>query len=229
MTKFIIYIFLLSGILSCVSTSKRSKNSQKKYRKYIEEKYEISTSNGIRNYGEFAKKIGLKNGELVADVGAADGYIDVMMSMVTDSVSFYIQDISSENLNFYYSDSLYNHMNISRKTPQTNKFRTLLGTERSSLLPDTTFDKIFLLNSLHEFTYVKDMMDDLYKKLKYNGKIIIQESLSEANKMHIVNGCFTVSYTKDEIVKIMKHSKFNTNYQLYSDSTVGSVLIFNKN
>lgn len=229
MIKFILYIIFLFCILSCVSRSKKSKKSQKKYCQYVEQNFEIESRKFISNYDQFRNSIGLKNGEVVADVGAANGYIDIMMSLATDSVTYYIQDISKENINSDNFDNLCKVINRNQNSPQTNKFHLVLGTERYTLLPDTMFDKIFLFNSLHEFTYVKDMMDDLYKKLKYNGEIIIGESLSEIGKKYLIEGCNTVAFTESEIAKIMRDSNFNTNYKLYSDSTFGTVLIFSKN
>src|SRR5947209_2808433 len=35
----------------------------------------------------------IENGEMIADVGAASGYIEGAISMKTDNVTFYIQDI----------------------------------------------------------------------------------------------------------------------------------------
>ncbi len=180
-------------------------------------------------YRELIDKIGIRNGYVIADVGASLGIDDFSLSVLTDSNSYFIQDISSEIFNKKRFKQMQNYFNSIRKSPQTNKLQYVKGNERKSCLPDSSFDLIFLFSSLHEFTYVNEMLDDLSKKLKSNGRIVVRESISTNEKKHIISGCYTTAYTKDEIKSLMKNSGLHLNQQLYPDSNLVNFFIFEKN
>jgi ubiquinone/menaquinone biosynthesis C-methylase UbiE len=82
----------------------------------------------------------------------------------------------------------------------TGKLNLCIGTEKSSNLPDATFDKLFLSATFHEFTFMDEMIADISRKLKKNGKLYILESTC-LNKAH-------KNYTADETTAIMKKHNF---------------------
>jgi ubiquinone/menaquinone biosynthesis C-methylase UbiE len=52
-----------------------------------------------------------------------------------------------------------------------------LGNEKSTSLPGNTFDKVLIINSFHEFTFVPEMLSDIKTKLKPGGILYIDEAL----------------------------------------------------
>jgi len=214
------------GILSCNSL----KNGKKTNKKKESVNKELLSYDELNNeYRELIEKVGIRNGDVIADVGASYGFDDFSLSVLTDSNSYCIQDISSEIFKKKRFKQALNYFNSIRKTPQTNKLQYVIGNERKSCLPDSCFDLIFLFNSLHEFTYLKEMLDDLSKKLKPSGRIVVRESISTNKKKHIISGCYTTAFTKDEIKSLMKNSGLYFNKQLYPDSNLVNILIFDKN
>jgi hypothetical protein len=73
------------------------------------------------------------------------------------------------------------------------------------------------------------MLDDLSKKLKPNGRLIVRESTSTSEKRHIIDGCYTTAFTKNEIKLLMKSSDLYFYQQLYPDSNLVNIFIFDKN
>ena len=87
-------------------------------------------------YSETITKYGIKNGDVVADIGAASGYIDGAFSVMTDSVSYYIQDIDTNFLNQNEFEKVTNYFSKIRNRPQTNTFHYVIGSEFETALPD---------------------------------------------------------------------------------------------
>lgn len=67
----------------------------------------------------------------------------------------------------------------------TSNYRMILGNEKSTSLPENLFDKILIINSFHEFTFVTEMLADIKKKLKPGGILYIDEALpKKAGQLH---------------------------------------------
>lgn len=223
---FILICCFSIGVFSCKSL-KSDKRSNKKKEPINKDLFTYDELN--KEYRDLIEKIGIRNGYFIADVGASLGIDDFSLSVLTDSNSYFIQDISSEIFRKKRFKQMQNYFNSIRKTPQTNKLQYVIGNERKSCLPDSSFDLIFLFNSLHEFTYVKEMLDDLSKKLKSNGRLVVRESTSTIEKRHIIDGCYTTAFTKNEVKLLMKSSGLYFNQQLYPDSNLVNIFIFDKN
>lgn len=124
------------------------------------------------------KDFGIKNGEVIADVGAASGWVEGVFSLFLDSVIFYVQDIDTNYLSKTQLDKVVKYYSGLRETTQTNKFIHVIGTSKKTNLPDTIFDKVILNNSLHEMFKGMKMIRDIKKKIKLRGKIIVADDFS---------------------------------------------------
>lgn len=140
-------------------------------------------------YDEVGTLYDVKNGDVVAEVGAASGWIVGMMSVFLDSVTFYIQDIDTNYLNPDQMNKMVAYYSSLRDLPQTNKFVCVIGTEDNTNLPDTTFDKIIFHNSFHEITNRMNIFVDVSHKLKKKGKMIIYDDFSNDYYTVIHPGC----------------------------------------
>lgn len=139
-------------------------------------------------------------GETVAEVGTGDGKNLLGLSLLTDSIKFYAQDINTKTLNQNHFDKLKAKIK-KYKDPLTNTFELVTGEEKRSLLPDNSCDKIILSATFHEFTYMNEMMADLYKKLKPGGKLYVLESV-----------CFSKThknYSAEDAIQIIQAHGFN--------------------
>lgn len=152
----------------------------------------FENENDLRTFFDFHK------GDIVAEVGAGNGDNMFGFTIVADSVTFYVQDIDTNALSQKNFDKIVKHCKKLKK-PLTNKFHRCIGTVTQTNLPDNTFDKILLISTFHEFTFMDEMMIDIYKKLKPTGQLYILEVHCLSHK----------NYTADETITMMKKYNFS--------------------
>lgn len=161
-----------------------------------------------RYFREYINGFGLRNGEKVADVGAASGWLSGIFSVMLDSMYFYIQDIDTHLLNTEQFHKVTEYYTAVRERPQTNQFIYIIGTGNKTLLPENTFDKILLNNSFHEIKDKWAVLEDLYTKLKPGGQLIVHEKFSNWYKTIRHPGCGIKAFRVDEMVYIMEETGF---------------------
>ena len=137
--------------------------------------------------------------EVVAEVGAASGWIMGVLSVSLDSVTFYVEDIDTVLLNNYQFTKMVEHFTKVRDSQQTNQFFYVLGTTKKTNLPDGKFDKIILNNTFHEIRDFDSVIIDIGKKLKPSGKLIIHESFSNDYRIVRHGGCNIKAYKVSQI------------------------------
>lgn len=140
------------------------------YKEYLNLVNYFDSQRDMADFFEF------KKGDVVADIGAGDGAYEGVFSLFTDSVTFYSQEVDPKRLNEKKMSKMIKHYTRLRSGVQTNTFKFCIGTEKSTSLPDNTFDKVIILSALHEFTYMDEMIKDIKRKLKANGKIYILDA-----------------------------------------------------
>ena len=113
--------------------------------------------------------IKFKKGEIIADIGAGNGYIEAMLSIYYDSLTFYIQDIDTTVCNQKTVDEVVKFYEEVNGKPFTNKFIVVNGTDTETNLPDSTFDKILMLSTYQYLKEPKKFILDVREKLKDDG------------------------------------------------------------
>jgi hypothetical protein len=161
--------------------------------------FSYKTHGNIANYftdaSDLLQFFECKNGEVIAEIGANDGQNIGGLGLLLDSCSFYIQDINPQAWN----EKTWNRIRkkcVKNGMSAKHQFHLVIGTEKASLLPQGGFDKIILVSTFHEFTYMEEMITDLISKLKPAGKIYILESY-----------CYTAThtnYTMNETITLME-------------------------
>jgi len=114
-----------------------------------------------------------KKGDVIADIGAANGAVEAMLSLFNDSLTFFIQDIDSSVCNQKNLNYIINHYQKINNKPFTNKFNVVIGSDEKTNLPDDTFDKILMLWTYQYFKQPHSIMTDLKLKLKSDGRLYI--------------------------------------------------------
>jgi len=117
--------------------------------------------------------ISFKKGEIIADVGAGNGYLEGMLSLFNDSLTFYIQDIDTSICNQKTVNKVVEFYKRLKEKPFTDKFYAVNGSDVASNLPDGTFDKIFMIHTYSYLKYPQVFMTDLKQKLKSDGRMYI--------------------------------------------------------
>jgi SAM-dependent methyltransferase len=113
--------------------------------------------------------IKFKKGEIVADIGAGNGYLEGMLTLFFDSITFYIQDIDTSVCNQLSVNHVTDFYKNLKNGPFNNKLIPVNGTDSTTNLPDNIFDKILML---YTYQYIKKPVAfilDVKKKLKKNG------------------------------------------------------------
>ena len=148
----------------------------------------------------------IQPGDIIADVGAASGYVEGAMAVLTDSVTYYVQDINTTFLNKEILAKVVQHYDSIRGRPQTNTFHYVIGTDKETSLPAGFFDKIILNNTFHELRHPEEICRDIVKKLKPGGKVIVAEVYNNKNSHFRHRGCGIKAYTVSKVQKIFSQA-----------------------
>ncbi len=110
-----------------------------------------------------------RKGEVVADIGAGNGYIEAMLSIFNDSLTFYIQDIDTSVCNQKTIDEVVDFYQKVNGAPFTNRFIAINGTDSTTNLPDSTFDKILMIYTYQYLKEPRKFIMDVRENLKNDG------------------------------------------------------------
>ena len=150
---------------------------------------------------------GFRSGQMVASIGAQCCHWEAAYAATTDSVTFFLEDIDSSKFKKNQVDFAWNYYSTLRGRPMTSDYKMIFGDERSTSLPENTFDKILLINSFHEFTFQSEMLADIKKKLKPGGLIYIDEALPKRQgQLHGI--CSKPMFTNEETIAIFEKNGF---------------------
>jgi len=117
--------------------------------------------------------IKLKKGEIIADIGAGNGYIEAMLSIYNDSLTFYIQDIDTLVCNQRTVNEVVDFYQEVNGSPFTNKFIVVNGTDINTNLPDSTFDKILMIRTYPYLKEPRKFIMDVRENLKNDGLLYV--------------------------------------------------------
>ena len=110
-------------------------------------------------------------GEIIANIGAGNGYIEAMLSIFNDSLTFYIQDIDKSVCNQPAINDVMDFYQEVNGRPFTNKFVVVNGTDTDTNLPDSTFDKILMFSDGDNVQIGQPDLDGV----SVNGRIMEQD------------------------------------------------------
>ena len=113
----------------------------------------------------------IKQGDQVADLGCHEGYLTMHLAQkVGVEGSVYAIDVRNDRLETLKANAKKRkHYNIT----------TILGDYDDPKLPDNTLDVIFVIDTYHEITAYKKVLEHLNDALKPNGKVVFIEKLKK--------------------------------------------------
>jgi ubiquinone/menaquinone biosynthesis C-methylase UbiE len=159
--------------------------------KSVKNKETINTDTIMRSYGGYKlikstkeeiwkdlqekgiRSINFKKGEVIADIGAGNGQVEVMLSLFFDSLTFYVQDIDTFACNQRELNKVIEFYHENYKKNITCKFIAVKGSHDQTNLPDSTFDKVLILWTYSYFKNPRAIMMDLQRKLKKEALVYI--------------------------------------------------------
>ncbi|MEA5461295.1 methyltransferase domain-containing protein [Arcicella sp. LKC2W] len=143
-----------------------------------------------------------KENETIASIGASSGVWEIWFASQVDNLTFYIQDIDEQNCNQEEIDYGVQYYEKLLKKTIVGTFIPVIGTERTTNLPQNTFDKVLIINSLHEFSHPKLILQDIMRILKRDAKLFIEEVMAvSVGEIH--EGCGRRLFTKDELSELL--------------------------
>lgn len=150
-----------------------------------------------------AETIGFRPGDTIADIGTADGWFAAALSMYSDSLVFYLEDVDTTLWNRQRFDAARNRFSLLSKTHRSHEYHYVKGTATSTKLPPGKFHTVLIIDTFHHFTNPGEMLSDAVALLRPGGKIAILEALAR-RPGDIHHGCGSRIFSESEIVARMK-------------------------
>ena len=148
--------------------------------------------------------------DTIADIGSFNGYYPSLYSIFSDSVMFYLNDVIHDG--FAYFDTIQALCTQKRGNKLTNQFKIILGSENSSNLPSSKFNKVILRDALHHFKNTSAMLRDVKRVMKSKAILVLFEPIVNPGSYNS-NLC-RGSMTKDVFLKLMEDHGFTINREL---------------
>lgn len=117
--------------------------------------------------------------DTIADIGSFDGYYPSVYSIFSDSVVFYLNDITDAG--FANLDSIRAACTRIRGQELTNQFIIVMGRDSSTRLPDRLFNKVVVRDALHHFKSKDAMLSDIKRIMKPQAGLILYEPIRGRN------------------------------------------------
>ncbi|WP_040006354.1 class I SAM-dependent methyltransferase [Fibrisoma limi] len=112
----------------------------------------------------------LKPTDVVADIGAGTGYFTFLMAPEVPRGKVLAVDIQPEMIEY---------LNAGKRKRNASNVEAVLGTESNPKLPANSVDLAILIDAYHEFSYPREMMDNIVKALKPGGRVVLVEYRAE--------------------------------------------------
>ncbi|MBP6386120.1 MAG: hypothetical protein KA313_05465 [Pseudarcicella sp.] len=149
-----------------------------------------------------------KSGEKIASVGAGGALWEVGFGFECEGLSICVQDIEIEKISQNeIDDCIYSLQKIYKK-PFKSIVYGVYGTEHNTNLKEKHYDKILLINCLHEFKFPINIISDLKNKLKINGGLLFVEEQLASFSGQIHEDCQKKLFTEVELIEIFEKENY---------------------
>ena len=162
--------------------------------------YQIDTSGG--DFFEELAFYEIENGQEIADIGGGNGTLALLVAMLYEDVSVYMNEIVYEKLE-YFKGKIAEVRRIYR--PDLKGLTPVMGSARNVRLKNKKMDKIIIRKTIHHFKFTKAMLKSIRKSLKPDGDLYIgelpKEKDPEGKKCKLL-------WEQDKLLKIMEENGF---------------------
>jgi ubiquinone/menaquinone biosynthesis C-methylase UbiE len=143
----------------------------------------------------------------IASIGCGGGLWEIAWAFELDNVHFYLQEINESLLNEIEVENTIQYFEKKYNKTTNCTFKIVIGNSKKTKLPTNFFDKVLLINSLHEFEEQPIMLAECHRILKPNGQLVIEEQLAQyTGELH--KGCGKRLFLEEELIQIVKKSGF---------------------
>lgn len=182
-----------------------------------------------RFVAHFKTLYGFQKGDTIASVGAGNGLREVNYSMMDDSLCFYVQDIDPDWLSVGELTMMINRQYNRADISSTSSFVVAIGTQYATRLPRNKFTKVIMENSLHEFTQMDQMLDDIWSTLKPGGELFVWELIAKKpGRIH--PGCLKMMFSEAQLLeKLSQHGfRFVRSVPVYANKPKNRLYMFTR-
>jgi precorrin-6B methylase 2 len=121
----------------------------------------------------------------VADIGAGSGYYTFRVAAKVPAGKVYAVEIQDEMISL---------LNDRKKELKNSNVEIIKGDSQSPNLPDTSVDLVFMVDVYHELMFPHEMLQNIRKAIKKNGRLLLMEykaedpavAIKELHKMSVV-------------------------------------------
>ncbi|GAB4183328.1 MAG: hypothetical protein Fur006_20130 [Coleofasciculaceae cyanobacterium] len=114
--------------------------------------------------------LNLKPTDVVADIGAGTGYFSFRISPLVPEGKVLAVDIQPEMLDI---------IDFLKKENNITNVESILGSVTNPNLPQESVDLVLMVDAYHEFDYPKEMMEQIVRSLKPDGRVVLVEYRKE--------------------------------------------------
>lgn len=137
----------------------------------------------LKYFKRFVRNTHISDYDSILSIGAGSGGREFLISLSTDDIKFYLEDIDTTCISKGKIDSLYlPHYSRLREKPISNTFRTISGTDTTVNLAYNSVNKVLIYNSYHHFTNDIAVIEECRRLLTTNGNLIIAEHVLKRNR-----------------------------------------------
>ncbi len=135
--------------------------------------------------------LGLKPTDVVADIGAGTGYFSFRISPMVPQGKVLAVDVQPEMIKV---------LNGLKKDRKISNVQPVQGTITNPNLPTAAVDLVLMVDTYHEFSHPREMMQAIVKSLKPGGRVVLLEYRGEDSNVPIKN---VHKMTQDQVRKEM--------------------------
>ena len=122
------------------------------------------------------KNLPITDSSVVADIGAGSGYYTFRIAKRVPKGLVYAVEIQ---------DSAIEYLKEKSKELNLDHVKTIKGTEQSPNLPENSIDLAIMVDVYHELLYPHEVLQEIKKSLKPEGKLLLIEYRGEDPKVRI--------------------------------------------
>ena len=131
---------------------------------------ERSSRDSEEKPNQLVSDLELKPTDIVADIGAGTGYFSFKIAPLLSSGKVLAVEIQPEMIEI---------LELLKQEKKIANVETILGTVSNPNLPASSIDLALMVDAYHEFDYPQEMMQNIVKALKPNGRVVLAEYKGE--------------------------------------------------
>lgn len=170
----------------------------------------IDSTKAAAKWGQWLKQFDLKTNETILSLGCGGAWREFELSLLTDSLTFYLEELDSISLNSKIISKNILEFKNNRKRQLTNTFFKVYGTTTSIPVQNDFFEKVLIMNSFHHFDSKEVMLKEINRALKTKGILIITDHISLDVSKESSYGCDHKYFLLNEkdLISLIEKSNF---------------------